>query len=123
MGIQIGSDAIYTSGPNLIVDDGIFVAGLTSNLGWTEDNATCRIIKIGLVPSSTSTPISIKIMGESSMELGGSRSTLPSGDRAVFLDSGFVFVVPVSSSVVLTIASMELCGIESRTTLQNFVSF
>ena len=84
MGIQIGSDAIYTSGPNLIVDDGIFVAGSTSNLGWTEDNAICRIIKIGLVPSLTSTLISIKIMRASSVVLGGSTPTLPSRDHAVF---------------------------------------
>ena len=32
----------------------------------------------------TSTPISIKITEESSMELGGSTSTLPSGDRRCF---------------------------------------
>jgi hypothetical protein len=62
-------------------------------------------------------------MEESSMVLGGSTSTLPSRDHAVFLDSKFLFVVPASSSIALTIASVELCGIESRTTLQNFVAF
>ena len=71
----------------------------------------------------TSTPISIKIMEESSMELGGSTSTLPSGDRAIFLDSERVSAGTASSSVVLTIASVELCGIESTTTLENFVEF
>ena len=71
----------------------------------------------------TSTPISIKIMEESSMELGGSTSTLPSGDRAVFLDNELVSAATASSSVFLMIASMELCGIESTTTLENFVEF
>ena len=47
----------------------------------------------------TSTPISIKITEESSMELGGSTSTLPLGDRAVFLDSKLVSVATASSSV------------------------
>ena len=71
----------------------------------------------------TSTLISIKIMEESSMELGGSTSTLPSGDRAVFLDSELVSTATASSSVILTIASVELCGIETTTTLENFVEF
>ena len=71
----------------------------------------------------TSTPISIKITEESSMELGGSTSTLPSSDRAVFLDSKLASAVTASSSVALTIASVELCGIESTTTLENFVEF
>ena len=57
------------------------------------------------------------------MELGGSTSTLPSGDRAVFLDSELVSAATASSSVILTIASVELCGIESTTTLENFVEF
>ena len=68
----------------------------------------------------TSTPISIKITEESSMELGGSTSTLPSSDRAVFLDSELVSATTTSSSIALT---MELCGIESTTTLENFVEF
>ena len=71
----------------------------------------------------TSTPISIKIMEESSMELGGSTSTLPSGDRAVFLDSKLVSAATTSSSIALTIAFVELCGIESTKTLENFVEF
>ena len=71
----------------------------------------------------TSTPISIKIMEESSMELGGSTSTLPSSDRAVFLDSELVSTATTSSSIALTIPSVELCGIESTTTLENFVEF
>ena len=57
------------------------------------------------------------------MELGGSTSTLPSGDRAVFLDSELVSAATASSSVILTIALSELCGIESTTTLENFVEF
>ena len=57
------------------------------------------------------------------MELGGSTSTLPSGDRAVFLDSKLASAVTASSSVALTIASVELCGIDSTTTLENFVEF
>ena len=71
----------------------------------------------------TSTPISIKIMEESSMEHGGSTSILPSGDRAIFLDSERVSAATASSSVVFTITSVELCGIESTTTLENFVEF
>ena len=71
----------------------------------------------------TSTPISIKNTEESSMELGGSTSTLPSSDRAVFLDSERVSAITASSSVVLMIALVELCGIESTTTLKNFVEF
>ena len=63
-----------------------------------------------------------KIMEEPSREPGGSTSTLPSGDRAVFLDSKLASAVTASSSVALTIASVELCGIES-TTLENFVEF
>ena len=57
------------------------------------------------------------------MELGGSTSTLPSGDRAVFLDNKLVSAATASLSVVLTIASVELCGIESTTILKNFVEF
>ena len=71
----------------------------------------------------TSTLISIKITEESSMELGGSTSTLPSGDRAVFLDSKLVSAATASSSIALTIALVELCGIDSITTLENFVEF
>ena len=71
----------------------------------------------------TSTPISIKIMEESSMELGGSTSTLPSGDRAVFLDSELVSAATTSSSIALIISLVDLCGIESTTTLENFVEF
>ena len=113
MGIQIGSGAIYALEPSYIVNVGIFVAGSTCHLGLTEDCALRRIIKIGWATSSTSTPISIKIMEKSFMQLGGSTSTLPSGDRAVFLDSGFAFTVPASSSVVLTNPLVELCRIES----------
>ena len=57
------------------------------------------------------------------MELGGSTSTLPSIDRAVYLDSELVSTVTTSSSIALTIALVELCGIESTTTLENFVEF
>ena len=71
----------------------------------------------------TSTLISIKISEESSMELGGSTSTLPSSDHAVFLDSELVSAATTSSSIALTIALVELCGIESTTTLENFVEF
>ena len=91
-------------------DAGIFVAGSIGHLGSTEDRAPSPIVMFGRGPSSTSTPISIKIMEESSMELGGSMSTLPSGDRAVFLDSELVTAVTAYSSVALMIASMELCG-------------
>ena len=57
------------------------------------------------------------------MELEGSTSTLPSGGCAVFMDNELVFAVTTSSSVSLTMASVELCGIESTTTLENFVEF
>ena len=70
-----------------------------------------------------STPISIKITEESSMELGGSTSTLPSSDHAVFLDSKLVSAATTSLSIALTIILVELCGIESTTTLENFVEF
>ena len=57
------------------------------------------------------------------MELGGSTSTLPSSDRAVFLDSKLVSAATTSWSIALTIALVKLCGIESTTTLENFVEF
>ena len=60
----------------------------------------------------TSTPIFIKITEESSMELGGSTSTLPSSDRAVFLDNKLVSAATTSWSIALTIALVkcaELC--------------
>ena len=57
------------------------------------------------------------------MELGVSTSTLPSSDRAIFLDSELVSATITSSSIALTIALVELCGIESTTTLENFVEF
>ena len=57
------------------------------------------------------------------MELGGSTSTLPSSDRAVFLDCELVSAATTSSSIALTIALVELCGIDSTTTLKNFVEF
>ena len=57
------------------------------------------------------------------MELGGSMSTLPSSDRAVFLDSELVSATTTSSSIALTIALVKLCGIECTTTLENFVEF
>jgi hypothetical protein len=55
-------------------DVGIFVAGLTGHLGSTEDCALPPIVMFRRGPSSTSTPISIMIMEESSMEVGGSTS-------------------------------------------------
>jgi hypothetical protein len=61
MGIQIVSGAIYALEPSFVVDVGIFVAGSTGHLGWTEDCAPCRIVKIGRILSSSSSPISIKI--------------------------------------------------------------
>ena len=57
------------------------------------------------------------------MELGGSTSTLPSSDCAVFLDSELVSAATTSLSIALTIALVELCGIESLTILENFVEF
>ena len=101
----------------------IFVIGSTGHLGLTEDCALPPIVMFGQGPSSTPTPISIKIMEESSMELGGSTPTLPSGDHVVFLDSEHVSAATASSNVVLMVASVELCGIESTTTLENFVEF
>ena len=85
-------------------DIGVFVAASTGHLGWTEDCALPPIIMLGRGPSSTSTPISVKIMEESSMELGGSTSTLSSGDRVVFLDSELVSAATASSSVIYMIA-------------------
>ena len=82
--------------PQVNCDAGIFVAGLTSHLGSTEDRAPSLIVILGWGPSSTSTPISIKIVEESSMELGGLTSTLPSGDRAVFLDNKLVSAATAS---------------------------
>ena len=77
-------------------DAGIFVAGSTGHLGSTEDRAPSLIIMFGWGPSSTSTPISIKIMEELSMVLGGSTSTLPSGDRAVFPNTEIVSAATTS---------------------------
>ena len=57
------------------------------------------------------------------MELRGSTSTLPSSDRAVFLDSELVSATTTSSSIALTITLVEFCGIESTKTLENFVEF
>ena len=45
------------------------------------------------------------------------------GRPCYFLDSELVSTTTTSSSVILTIASMELCGIESTTILENFVTF
>ena len=104
-------------------DIDIFVIGSTGHLGLTEDCALPLIVMFERGPSSTPTPISIKIMEESSMELGGSTTTLPSGDRAVFSDSKRVSAATASSSVVSMIALVELCRIESTTTLENLVKF
>ena len=93
--------------PQVNCDAGIFVAGSTGHLGSTEDRAPSPIVMFGRGPSSTSTLISIMIIEESSMELEGSTSTLPSGGRAVFMDIELVFAVTTSSSVGLTIASVE----------------
>ena len=123
MGIRIVSGAIYASELSFMVDVGIFVAGSTGHLGSTEDRAPFPIVMFGRGPSSTSTPIYIKIMEESPKELGGSTSTLSSSDRDVFLDSELVSAITTSSSIAFTIALVELCGIESTTTLKNFVEF
>ena len=40
-----------------------------------------------------------------------------------FLDSELVSVATTYSSIALTIALVELCGIESTTTMENFVEF
>ena len=77
-------------------DVGIFVAGSTGHLGSTEGRAPSPIIMFGRGPSSTSTLISIKIMEESFMELGGSMSTMPSGDRAIFPNSELVSAATTS---------------------------
>ena len=99
-------------------DIGVFVTGSTGHLGLTKDCFLPPIVMFGQGPSSTTTPISIKIMEESSMELGGSTSTLPSGDRAVFPNSELVSATTTSSSITLTIPSVELCGIESNNTVK-----
>ena len=57
------------------------------------------------------------------MELGGSTSTLPLGDRVVFLNSELVSAATTFSSISLTVPLVKLCGIESTTTLENFVEF
>ena len=80
-------------------DVDIFVTGWTGHLGLTEDCALPLIVMFVQGPSSTPTPISIKIMEESSMEPGGSTSTFPLGDRAVFLDSKLVSATTAFSSV------------------------
>lgn len=104
-------------------DIGIFITSLAGHLGSIEDRALPPIIMFRRGPSSTSTPISLKIMEESSMEPGGSTSTLPSCDYAVFLGEKLVSAATTSSSIALTIPSLELCGIKSTTTMQNFVAF
>ena len=97
---------------------------LLRRLDWSPWlRAPSLIVILGRGPSSTSTPISIKIMEESSRDPGGSTSTLPSGGRAVFLDSELVSAATASSGVVLTISLVGLCGIGSTTTLENFVEF
>ena len=53
----------------------------------------------------------------------GSTSTLPLGDRAVFPNSKLVFAATTSLSVALMIPLVELCGIKSTTTMQNFIEF
>ena len=45
------------------------------------------------------------------------------GRPCCFLDNKLVSAATASSSVFLTIASVELCGIKSTTTMQNFVEF
>ena len=77
-------------------DADVFVTGSTGHLGSTEDRTPSLIVMLERGPSSPSTPISIKIMEESSMEPGGSTSTLPLGDRAVFLNSKFVSATTIS---------------------------
>ena len=57
------------------------------------------------------------------MKLRGSTSTLSSSDRAVFLDSKLASAATTSWSIALTIALVEFLGIESITTLENFVEF
>ncbi|KNE87725.1 hypothetical protein PSTG_18885 [Puccinia striiformis f. sp. tritici PST-78] len=101
-------------------DVGIFVAGSTGHLGLTEDCALPSIIIFGCGPPSTSTPIPIMIMEKSSLELRGSTSTLPSDDHAVFPNSKLVSAATTSSSIVLTIPLVELCGCKSTTTVQKF---
>ena len=84
MGIRIVSGAIYASEPSFMVDVGIFVAGSTGHLSWTEDHAPRQIIKIRQILSSLSAQISTETMKNSSMEPRGSLSTLPLCDRTVF---------------------------------------
>ena len=57
------------------------------------------------------------------MELGGSTSTLTSSDHAVFPNSELVSAATTSLSIALMIPLVELCGIKSTTTMQNFVEF
>ena len=54
---------------------------------------------------------------------GAQRQHCPQATVLFFLDSELVSATTTSSSIALTIAWVELCGIESATTLENFVEF
>ena len=54
---------------------------------------------------------------------GAQRQHCPQATVLFFLDSELVSAATTSSSIALTIALVELCGIETITTLENFVEF
>ena len=104
-------------------DADIFVAGSTGHLGSTEDRAPSPIVMFGRGPSSTSTPISIMIMEESSMELGGSTSTLPSGDRAVFWTTNLYLPPPHPRVSLKRLLRWNYAELSLQQPCKNFVEF
>ena len=104
-------------------DAGIFVAGSTGHLGSSEDHAPSSIVMFGW---GAFININSDLYQDHGGIIHGARGlnvNIALGRPCCFPDSERVSATTASSSVALTIASVELCGIESTTTLENFVEF
>ena len=105
-------------------DFGIFVTSSTGHVGSTKNCAPCSdhhvwtraFIKHQLRSLSRSRRNHL-------WSSGAQRQHCPQATVLVFLDSELVSAATTSSSIALTIALVELCVIESTTTLENFVEF
>ena len=104
-------------------DFGIFVTSSTGHLGSTKNCAHVRVTMFGQGPSSN---INSDLYQDHGGIIHGARGlnvNIALGRPCCFLDSELVSSATASSSVILTIALVGLCGIGSTTTLENFVEF
>ena len=105
-------------------DFGIFVTSSTGHLGSTKNCAPCSNHHVRTRAFIKHQLRSLSRSRRNHLWSSGAQSQhCPQATVLFFLDSELVSATTTSSSISLTIALVELCGIDSTTTLENFVEF